>query len=101
MGRWIAIGKAPGWDDLTKFTDGLKETSKWRVDPRTTITEVTVLAGQMLYYWNSPATAKHAGEVDKKGKPERKGNGQDSKAASLATRQDVKRPGSSSGRRRG
>jgi mannose-P-dolichol utilization defect protein 1 len=60
-----------------------------------------VLAGQMLYYWNSPATAKHAGEVDEKGKLGRKGNGQDSKAASLATGQDVKRPGSSSGRRRG
>jgi mannose-P-dolichol utilization defect protein 1 len=60
-----------------------------------------VLAGQMLYYWNSPTTAKHAGEVDEKGKLGRKGNGQDSKAASLATGQDVKRPGSSSGRRRG
>ena len=20
MGRWIAVGKAPGWDDLAKFT---------------------------------------------------------------------------------
>ena len=60
-----------------------------------------VLAGQMLYYWNSPATAKHAGEVDEKGELRHKGNGQDSKAASLATGQDVKRPGSSSGRRRG
>ena len=49
MGRWIAIGKAPGWDDLAKFTAGLKETSKWRVDPRTTITEVIALAdGRML-----------------------------------------------------
>jgi hypothetical protein len=55
----------------------------------------------MLYYWNSPATAKHAGEVDEKGKLGLKGIGQDAKAASVATGQDVKRPGSSSGRRRG
>lgn len=49
MGRWIAIGKAPGWDDLAKFTDELKATSKWRIDPRTTITEVIALAdGRML-----------------------------------------------------
>jgi hypothetical protein len=49
MGRWIAIGKAPGWDDLAKFTEGLKATSQWRVDPRTTITEVIALAdGRML-----------------------------------------------------
>jgi hypothetical protein len=49
MGRWIAIGKAPGWDNLAKFTDDLKTTSKWRIDPRTTITEVIALAdGRML-----------------------------------------------------
>ena len=49
MGRWIAIGKAPGWDDLAKFTVAMKTTAKWRVDPRTTITEVTALAdGRML-----------------------------------------------------
>ena len=44
MGRWIAIGKVPGWNDLEKFTDELKPTAKWRVDPRTTITTVMVLA---------------------------------------------------------
>ena len=60
-----------------------------------------VLAGQMLYYWNSPATTTHADEVGEKGKLGVKGIGQDPKAASLATGQDVKRPGSSSGRRRG
>jgi hypothetical protein len=49
MGRWIAIGKAPGWDDLATFTDELKATTKWRVDPRTTITSVIALAdGRML-----------------------------------------------------
>lgn len=60
-----------------------------------------VLAGQMIYYWNSPATAKHAGEVDEKGKLGLKGIGQDARVASVATGQEVKRPGSSSGRRRG
>jgi hypothetical protein len=49
MGRWIAIGRAPGWDDLAKFTDELKATAQWRIDPRTTITEVIVLGdGRML-----------------------------------------------------
>ena len=49
MGRWIAIGKVPGWDNLAKFTDELKATMKWRIDPRTTITSVTALAdGRML-----------------------------------------------------
>ena len=49
MGRWIAIGKVPGWDDLAKFTEALKPTTQWRVDPRTTITSVIALAdGRML-----------------------------------------------------
>jgi hypothetical protein len=49
MGRWIAIGKVPGWDDLGKFTADLKATEKWRLDPRTTITEVVALAdGRVL-----------------------------------------------------
>jgi mannose-P-dolichol utilization defect 1 len=57
-----------------------------------------ILAGQMLYYWNSPATAKHAGEVDEKGKLGLKAIRQD---AGVATGQEVKRPGSSSARRPG
>ena len=49
MGRWIAIGKVPGWDDLATFTNELKTTAKWRLDPRTTITEVIALAdGRLL-----------------------------------------------------
>ena len=43
MGRWIAIGRVAGWGDLETFTHALKETTKWRVDPRTTITSVTAL----------------------------------------------------------
>ena len=38
MGRWIAIGTTPGWDDIVKFGNELAETSKWRVSPQTTIT---------------------------------------------------------------
>lgn len=49
MGRWIAIGKVPGWDDLATFSTALKATDKWRIDPRTTITEVMVLGdGRMM-----------------------------------------------------
>jgi hypothetical protein len=43
MGRWIAIGKVPGWDDITKFSAELSETSRWRPDPQTTITTVFAL----------------------------------------------------------
>ena len=57
-----------------------------------------VLAGQVVYYWNSPATATHAGEVDEKGKVGVRGVGQD---GGVASGSDAKRPGSSSGRRRG
>ena len=44
MGHWIVIGKAPGWDDLDTFTANLKETDKWRLNPRTTVTGVIALA---------------------------------------------------------
>ena len=43
MGRWIAIGRAPGWDDLATFGAELRETSQWRVDPQTTVTTVLAL----------------------------------------------------------
>jgi hypothetical protein len=49
MGHWIAIGRQPAWTDVETFTNDMKATTKWRVDPRTTITEVVVLAdGRML-----------------------------------------------------
>ena len=49
MPRWIAIGTAPGWEDVDKFRDELSESSKWRPDARTTITTVIALAdGRML-----------------------------------------------------
>ena len=49
MPRWIAIGTAPGWDDITKFGEELHETSDWRPDARTTITTVLALGdGRLL-----------------------------------------------------
>lgn len=49
MGRWIAIGRVDGWDDLGTFSDDLTATGRWRVDARTTITEVVVLGdGRMV-----------------------------------------------------
>ncbi len=49
MPRWIAIGKAQGWDDLDKFTEQMHATKNWRADARTTITTVMVLGdGRLL-----------------------------------------------------
>ncbi len=49
MGRWMAIGTVPGWEDVVKFGAELKETSKWRPDPQTTITSVYALGdGRMI-----------------------------------------------------
>ena len=49
MGRWIALGTAPGWDDIAKFGAELRETSKWRPDAQTTVTTVFALGdGRLL-----------------------------------------------------
>jgi hypothetical protein len=48
MGRWIAIGTAAGWDDITKFGAELTDTSKWRPDAQTTITTVFALGDGRL-----------------------------------------------------
>jgi hypothetical protein len=49
MARWIAIGRAPGWDDVQRFTTELKATNQWRLDPKTTITSVYALGdGRMI-----------------------------------------------------
>jgi flavodoxin len=48
MGRWIAIGTAPGWDNFKKFGDELHETDKWRPDARTTVTTVFALGDGRL-----------------------------------------------------
>ena len=55
MGRWIAVGKAPGWDNLERFTAELKSTEKWRIDARTTITTVYALEdGRMIAECHTP-----------------------------------------------
>jgi len=68
MGRWIAIGRAPGWDDLKRFGTELKETNQWRVDPRTTITSVYALDdGRMIAECHGPAQAEFDEWLRKKG----------------------------------
>ena len=49
MLRWIAIGTAPGWDDVEKFGQEMRDSSSWRPDPRTTVTTVYALEdGRLL-----------------------------------------------------
>jgi hypothetical protein len=49
MPRWIAIGTAPGWNDMQKFDAEMHETHHWRPDARTTITTVMALEdGRLL-----------------------------------------------------
>ena len=68
MGRWIAVGKAPGWDDLAKFTAEMKDTPMWRPDPRTTITSVTALGdGRMLAECHANTQAEFEGWLKQKG----------------------------------
>jgi hypothetical protein len=68
MGRWIAIGRAQGWDDLAKFGDNLKATDKWRIDPRTTITEVVALAdGRLIAECHASALADFEAWLEKNG----------------------------------
>ena len=68
MGRWIAIGRAPGWDDLKRFSTELKDTSQWRPDPRTTITTVFALGdGRMIAECHGPSQAEFDEWLRKKG----------------------------------
>ncbi len=49
MPRWIAIGSAPGWEEVKRFDEEMRETSNWRPDARTSITTVIALEdGRML-----------------------------------------------------
>lgn len=49
MRRWIAIGTAPAWDDIQKFSAELRGTNNWRPDASTSITTVLALAdGRLL-----------------------------------------------------
>lgn len=68
MARWIAIGTAPGWDDVAKFTAELKATPEWRVDPRTTITTVMALAdGRLMAECHAQKQADFEAWLQKKG----------------------------------
>ena len=51
MPRWIAIGTAPGWDDIKKFGEELHEPRNWHPDARTTIKRSSLLV--MVACWRS------------------------------------------------
>ena len=68
MGRWIAIGTAPGWDEMTKFGAELRETSAWRPDPQTTITTVFALGdGRLVAECHAPRQEDFAAWLQQKG----------------------------------
>ncbi len=68
MGHWLAIGKAPGWDDLTKFRAEMKGTKQWRVSPKTTVTTVFALAdGRLLAECLGPDRAEFDAWLQEKG----------------------------------
>ncbi len=48
MGRWMALGRASGWEDAKKFGAELADTSMWRPDAQTTVTTVYALADGRL-----------------------------------------------------
>lgn len=55
MGRWIAIGEAPGWDDYERFKAETSGTAQWRVDAQTSITTVIALGdGRLLAECDAP-----------------------------------------------
>jgi len=68
MGRWIAVGKAPGWDSVERFSKELKQTGEWRIDPKATITSVYALAdGRLIAECHAPAQAQFDEWLKKKG----------------------------------
>ena len=68
MARFIAIGKAPGWDDLERFTKEMKATAQWRIDPRATITSVYALGdGRLVAECHAPSQAEFDQWLSKKG----------------------------------
>lgn len=66
--RWIAIGKASGWDDLAKFTQEMKGTHQWRIDPKCTVTSVYAMNdGRMIAEYHGPTVAEFEEWLKKKG----------------------------------
>ncbi len=49
MPRWIAIGSAPGWENIETFGEQMRDTTNWRPDARTAVTTVYALEdGRLL-----------------------------------------------------
>lgn len=68
MGRWIAIGTAPGWDHIGTFTAEMKATEQWRADARTTITTVFALGdGRLMAECHAQQQADFEAWLRKKG----------------------------------
>jgi hypothetical protein len=68
MPRWIAVGKAQGWDDLERLTKEMKQTNEWRLDPRTTITSVYALGdGRVVAECHGQSQADFDQWLQKKG----------------------------------
>lgn len=66
--RWIAIGKASGWDDLAKFTQEMKGTHQWRIDPKCTVTSVYAMNdGRMIAEYHGPTVTEFEAWLKKKG----------------------------------
>ena len=68
MARWMAIGTAPGWDDVNKFREELQETKNWRADARTTVTTVYALGdGRLLAECHAGQEEDFKAWLEKKG----------------------------------
>jgi len=68
MGRWIAIGKATGWDDFDAFRAALHATSDWRIDRKSSVTSVYAVAGgQVVAECHAPDRAVLEAWMAKKG----------------------------------
>ena len=68
MPRWMAIGTAPGWDDVKKLREELDETRNWRLDARTTVTTVYALGdGRLLAECHAGTEEEFKAWLDKKG----------------------------------
>jgi hypothetical protein len=64
----MAIGTAPGWDDVKRFREEFDETKNWRLDARTTVTTVYALGdGRLLAECHAGTEEEFKAWLDKKG----------------------------------